>query len=204
MEHLRISQPQHESLLDDNPGERSIEQKGLTVPDTTILPDVSTFITTIDTELARLGIRRDELAMMDHLCYRVDTNERYEQLRREIGQIAILIDQSEVSGRQISTYEFDEPIVASGWRVPYLELPAPKDGSPYPEGLEYAELVVIGNLERFIARHSGLAFDHKAMTKPINQEVSLKTDTISVKFHEQPLGAVVRIEQRLKTEGSTQ
>jgi hypothetical protein len=40
-------------------------------------------------------------------------------------------------------------------------------------------------------------FDTKGMSKVINPELGLKTDVLSVKFHEQPLGAVVRIEQRL-------
>ena len=108
-----------------------------------------------------------------------------------------MIGEVKVSGRPIATFEFDEPLKAAGWRVPYLELPAPKPGSVYSEGLEHCELVVIGALDKFAKRYVDLPFDHKGMKKLINPELGLKTDYMSVKFHEQPLGAVVRIEQRL-------
>jgi hypothetical protein len=57
--------------------------------------------------------------------------------------------------------------------------------------------VVIGGLDRFAEKHSNLTFDIKGMNKDVNPELGLKTGMLSVKFHEQPLGAVVRIEQRL-------
>jgi predicted metalloenzyme YecM len=55
-----------------------------------------------------------------------------------------------------SAFELREYIEVDGWTVPYLELPEPKKDSPYPEGLEHAELVVIGGLDRFAQRHADL------------------------------------------------
>jgi predicted metalloenzyme YecM len=134
--------------------------------------------------------------MMDHLCYRVETLERYDEMKMLLGQRAFFLDESEVAGRLITTFEFDDPLRAHGWRVPFLELPQPKEGSPYPEGLEHAELVVVGRLETF-HKHHLLPFDDKAMGKTINPELGLKLDGVSVKFHEVQLGAVCAIEQRL-------
>lgn len=162
-----------------------------------ILGDYETFVKGIGTGLAASGIERSELSMMDHLCYRVETHERYGELLTKFGSFAVLLGEAEVSGRNIATFELDEYITADGWTVPYIELPEPKDGSSYREGLEHAELVVIGGLDRFARRHKNLTFDTKGMSKDINPELGLRTDALSVKFHEQPLGAVVRIEQRL-------
>jgi uncharacterized protein len=162
-----------------------------------LLGNYHEFVERINQGLKGSGIDRSELAMMDHICYRVDTMERYRQLFQEFGKTALMIGEVEISGRPIATFEFDTPLEAAGWRIPYLELPAPKEGSPYAEGLEHAELVVIGDIEKFAKRHSKLAFDRRGMGKLINPELGLKTDVMSVKFHEQPLGAVVRIEQRL-------
>ncbi len=162
-----------------------------------IIGDYEAFIGGIGKGLVAAGIDRSELAMMDHICYRVDTLERYDELLSILSDTAILLGEAIVSGRKIATFELREYIEFDGWTVPYLELPQPKDGSPYPEGLEHAELVVIGGLDRFAERHSDLAFDAKGMIKEVNPELGLKTDLLSVKFHEQPLGAVVRIEQRL-------
>lgn len=162
-----------------------------------ILGDYKTFITDTSKGLEQAGIDRSELAMMDHICYRVETIERYKEMFKSLGTIANMIGEVDVAGRPIASFELNEPLRADGWVVPYLELPAPKDGSPYPEGLEHAELVVIGDVEKFAQRHSGLPFNRKGMGKVINPELGLKTDGLSVKFHEQPLGAVVRIEDRL-------
>ena len=162
-----------------------------------VIGDYSTFINNIGLGLAASGIDRSELAMMDHICYRVETQSRYNELMTKFESFAVLLGVAEVSGRKIATFELLEYITVDGWTVAYLELPEPKEGSPYPDGLEHAELVVIGSLDRFAEKHSDLSFNTKGMNKDINPELGLKTNILSVKFHEQPLGAVVRIEQRL-------
>ncbi|MDB5177727.1 MAG: putative dihydroxybiphenyl dioxygenase [Candidatus Saccharibacteria bacterium] len=162
-----------------------------------IIGDYEAFIASIDRGLGRLGIEREQLSMMDHVCYRVETHERYQEMLGKIAGIATLLGETEINGRNIATFEFDSYLEAAGWTVPYLELPEPKAGSPYPEGLEHAEFVVVGNLERFLVRHEDLPFSYNGMSKSINPEAGLKAEGISVKFHEQQLGAVVRIEKRV-------
>lgn len=163
-----------------------------------LIGDYEPFVENIGQGLKQVGIDRDELSMMDHICYRVETNGRYYEMLSELAKRAILLGENEISGRMIATFEFHDYLEVDGWRIPYLELPQPKEGSPYPEGLEHAELVVVGSLEAFRARHDELDFDDKGMSKAINPELGLKTAGMSVKFHEQQLGAVVRIEERLK------
>jgi predicted metalloenzyme YecM len=162
-----------------------------------IIGDYEAFINKISAGLTATGIERSELAMMDHICYRVETEQRYTEMLQALSKLAKLLGESVVSGRKIATFELNSHIKVAGWTVPYLELPAPKAGSPYPDGLEHAELVVIGGLDRFAKKHSNLTFDTKGMSKDLNPELGLKTNLLSVKFHEQPLGAVVRIEKRL-------
>lgn len=159
--------------------------------------DYDAFITNIDEGLKRLGIARDEVSMMDHVCYRVETKQRYQEMLAKCASIGILLGESEINGRMIATFELNEYLQAAGWTVPFLELPEPKEGSPYAEGLEHAELVVIGGLERFLKRHEDLPFTYGGIGKSINPEAGLKTEDISVKFHEQQLGAVVRVEKQL-------
>lgn len=161
-----------------------------------ILEGYERFIENVNSGLKRVGIMPNELAMMDHICFRVATNERYRQILANLGG-ATLLGEAMISGRPIATIELDEPLEAGGWRIPYVELPAPKPTSPYPEGLEHVEFVVIGGLDRFAARHHDLDFDLGGMEKDLNPELGLKDGDLSVKFHEQPLGAVVRIEHRL-------
>jgi len=164
-----------------------------------LIGDYEAFVDNVNQGLARCGIGRSELAMMDHICYRVETNERYDEMKRKMGERAVLLGETEISGRLIATFECTTPLEVDGWRIPCIELPQPKDGSPYPEGLEHAELVTVSGLDLFESQHAGLPFNHAGMSKKINPELGLKHEGISVKFHEQPLGAVVRIENRLET-----
>jgi len=169
------------------------------------LGDPKAFIETTSAGLDGVGVRREELIQMDHICYRVETDERYDALKTHAQNVAELVAENQVNGREISTFELHEPLRAAGWTVPYLELPAPKVGSSYEEGWEHVELVTSGSLERFEARHRELPFSRDGMNKLINPELGLKVGVamgmLIVKFHEQPLGAVARIEKRLSAKG---
>lgn len=160
-----------------------------------LIGDYGSFIAEVNEGLNRLCIPLGELAMCDHICYRVETSQRYDEMLVNLAQHADLLGESHVNGRLIATFELPEPIVTGGWTIPYIELPQPKPGSAYEEGLEHAEFVTVGSLVYFESRHSDIPFDHKGMTKAINPELGLKHEGISVKFHELQLGAVVRIEQ---------
>ena len=165
-----------------------------------LIGDYEPFIGNINQGLRRVGIHRRELSMMDHICFRVETFERYDEMLGKIAKRAILARETEINGRLIATFELRDPLDAGGWQIPALELPQPKEGSAYPEGLEHAEFVPVSSLEAFRARHSGLDFDEAGMGKLINPELTLKTAGMSVKFHEQPLLSVVHLEERLERE----
>jgi predicted metalloenzyme YecM len=160
-----------------------------------VIGDYEAFVRELGAGLARLGISRGEVSMMDHVCYRVGTADRYARMLEALKPYATLLGETTVSGRPIATFELNEYLEVDGWTIPFLELPAPKDGSPYEEGLEHAELVVIGSLGRFMERHAELPFKTDGLKKTINPEAGVKAEGISVKFHEQQLGAVVRIEK---------
>ena len=166
-----------------------------------ILGDIDTHVHIITDELAQYKISTNDLAMLDHLCYRVETDERYEEMKRALGEIAVLRAESPVQGRMISIFELHDYLKVPGrtpesksWKIPYIELPAPKEGSPYKEGLEHAEFVVVGSLERFRDKYSDVPLDTKAMDRPLNPELGLKTDRAAMKFHKLQIGAVVDIE----------
>lgn len=163
-----------------------------------VLNGIEPFIADINRGIDELSIDRSYLTMMDHVCYRVESEARYTELKERLSQAAIFLSESIVSNRVITTFEFNDPLRVDGWKIPFLELPAPKEGSPYAEGLEHVEFVVRnGDLDAFQTAHSHLAnlFSHKGMSKKINPELGLKAAGISVKFHKLPLGEVVRLEK---------
>ncbi|MFZ1360653.1 MAG: VOC family protein [Candidatus Saccharimonadales bacterium] len=157
--------------------------------------DITAHVGRITDELVEYGIARSELAQLDHLCYRVEDEQGYERMKRTLARAAVLRAETDVQGRSIAIFELHEHIQSRGWVIPYIELPAPKDGSLYPEGLEHAEFVVHGSLAAFQRRHHDVPFDIKEMHRPINPELSLKNNRAAMKFHTVQLGAVVNLEQ---------
>lgn len=162
-----------------------------------ILASVPSFIESIVEEALNLGldIRNYHL---DHFCLRVESIEQYESYKGEFSCHGKLISEAIISGRPIATFKLHQPIHYLDKRmIDCIEIPSPKEGVPYPLGLEHVECVVPEALTVFIQRFPQLRFDLRAMKKPINPEVALKLPSgKSVKFHNQSLEQVIEIENK--------
>lgn len=136
--------------------------------------------------------------LMDHVCYRVETLERYHELRASLSPLAAIVHEGPVSGRPITVFVLKTPFWIGERMISCIELPAPKEGSPFKEGWEHAEFVVDEPLENFQSRYADAhSFDTKGMGKKLNPELGLKIGGgLQVKFHELPLAQVIEIEQR--------
>jgi len=156
----------------------------------------------------------------DHVCWRTETMEEYTELvsalRASVENFTLLIE-SEIGGRPIATFQMAEGIPFGDRMVDVLEIPAPKDGSPYRSGLEHVEFVISlkddsqaasspvndntheTKLNDFMAKHPGFVWNTKAKDKEINPDVSLQVEldefgACSVKFHLLPLAEVIKYE----------
>ena len=129
---------------------------------------------------------------LDHLCYRVESIERYAELKETCSDLGSLLTETLINGRHISTFKLHQPILYQNRTIALLELPSPKPGSPYAEGFEHVEFVIDEGLDRFVARYPQLAFDTKGMKKAINPDVRLAYGPLSVKFHCHNLEYVIR------------
>ena len=154
----------------------------------------------------------------DHVCWRTETTESYQSLvsaLKAYPESSLLIE-SLIGGRPIATFKLNEGISYKGRKVSILEIPSPKEGSPYKEGLEHVEFVIgessdhslhtpINNtahetaLEKIMSEHSDIEWNTKASSKKVNPDVSLKLSlssfgTCSVKFHLLPLEKVIEYE----------
>jgi pantothenate kinase len=120
----------------------------------------------------------------------------------------------------ISTYSINPGIPFNGNLVQAVEIPAPKVGSPYPEGLEHAEFVIPSNaggdpssagfdhatvLRNFAREHKGVEWSFKATMKECNPDISVKVDmkdkgvgAATAKFHLVPLPTVIEWEKKSK------
>lgn len=155
-----------------------------------MLSGAAPFLDRLFTALRADGIDTSAFEL-DHLCYRVADNGRYAELKELLARSGHLLSETLIGGRPIATFRLDAPILFHGRTISVIELPAPKPGSPYPEGFEHAEFVVGMDPLVFAAQHPQLPWDRSAAHGPINPEVRLRYVGFSVKFHEHPLAYVI-------------
>ena len=135
---------------------------------------------------------------IDHLCYRVTTLVRYENQKSNFCRFATLLSESEVNGRMISTFKLEDPLVFRDWQMDIVELPAPKPSKKTIEGFEHIEVVVDKPFSEIKKKYNECTFDESGLEKNFNQELEIKLDTYSLKFHYLSLESVVRFEQNKK------
>lgn len=177
------------------------------------------FLTSVLDALDRLDVNVSEYPA-DHVCWRTESLEEYTDLVAALkgaADDARLLVESEIGGRSIATFALLEPIECNDGRaITVVEIPAPKDGRPYKQGLEHVEFVIGGNddaiknaesqrqmLDDFMKNHPGVDWNTKAIDKFINPDVSAQVEVegfglCTVKFHLLPLSKVIDYEKEVK------
>jgi predicted metalloenzyme YecM len=163
-----------------------------------IIGDYETFIAKADALVAEHNIAPHDLIQCDTICYRVETNERYDEIKRQLAECALMIDETEVNGRLISVFAPDASLSAGKWpSISYIEIPQPKPGSPYPEGIDHVQMVTRRSLSDFQKQYPNVEFEEKGLANKLNPLLKLTSDDTSVKFHDKHMGAVIELENRL-------
>ena len=151
----------------------------------------------------------------DHICWRTETMEEYSNLvsaLRSTEDYTLLIE-SEIGGRSIATFQMKDGISFENRTVDVVEIPAPKNKSPYKNGLEHVEYVVASGkeyspknddthqstLQALMRKHPDIEWITKAQDKDINPDVSTKIElpdfgSCGVKFHLNSLADVIKYE----------
>jgi predicted metalloenzyme YecM len=156
-----------------------------------VLGDYQSFVATGLALVAEAGVDVSGLEI-DHLCYRVSDWAGHERLKAALAPFSGAYAESVHNGRTISQFLLAPPLFAAGREIALLELPGPKEGTPYPEGLEHFE-VVVPDFTSFCARYRGVftAVDES----PSNPTATLAlSGPLVVKFHPTSLQEVVERE----------
>lgn len=158
------------------------------------ISNVTMFLSDVFKKIDEKGIDVSDL-YLDHICYRVSTHERYQELKKTLEDHGKLLVESDINGRLISTYKLKDPICFEGREITVLELPSPKVSSEYKEGYEHVEFVIPCSLKEFIFRYPDISFSTKGLLKKVNKDIRLSFDSVSVKFHEISLEEVIEMEK---------
>lgn len=140
-----------------------------------------------------LNVDRYEL---DHICYRVESVDLYKTKKEELSHHGELLVESMVNGRLISTFKLFDPIVYKKRKIYLIELPSPKSSHSYSNGLEHVEFVTKEPLQKIMERYPQYSFEAFGIHKKINADITLKLGDYCIRFHNQSLEDVIKLEKK--------
>jgi predicted metalloenzyme YecM len=132
---------------------------------------------------------------IDHICLRVADEAGYLTWRTKLRSLGELLAETNIGGLPIATFRLHAPLPYGGEAIPLVELPAPKPGSPYPEGWEHAEVVAPVPLNELLCAHPHLPWVTSELNKPLNPALRLRYGAHSIKVHTMPLDKVILMER---------
>lgn len=132
---------------------------------------------------------------IDHLCYRVDSLKRYEELKKSFSDFGKILIESDVNGRPIATFKLNFSVSFRNWSIDVVELPAPKPSKIIPEGFEHIEVVCDLPFSKLEESFKHLKLDLGGLKKDFNQEFEIDLGLRNIKFHHLSLESVIRLEE---------
>ena len=149
-----------------------------------IIDDYESFLDKIFDNLKVAGVSLDDLVELDHIAYRTESIEKYEEIKEVLLPFFKTYSDRKFGGRNILVGRFEESLVYNKFKIEGVEVLAPKEDNVFKNGLENAEFVIEGTLKDFRAKYSDINFDLHAYDREVNPELCIEFDNCAVKFHE--------------------
>lgn len=151
-----------------------------------IIGNYKSFLSKLLSQFNKLNIDQNDIIELDHIAYRVETQDRYKEVKQKLKQFSIYLGEAKVRQRPIASFKLLKPIKHNHYTISCIELPSPSNHYNYPEGLEHAEFVIKGSLYNFQKKYSHLNFTEE-LNNPTNPELKLRFKGFQIKFHTKSL-----------------
>lgn len=152
-----------------------------------IIGDYKSFLDKIFQNLEKAGFSVDEFKELDHIAYRTETIEGYEEIKKELIELSEASSDKFFNGRRILVCRLKTPLVYGDFSIEGIEVLAPKENNKFKDGLEHAEFVTKSTLEEFREKHHDVDFNLDAYDREENRELIVNFESCAAKFHEQSL-----------------
>lgn len=152
-----------------------------------IVGDYKSFLDKIFQNLEKDGFSVGEFKELDHIAYRTETIERYEEIKKELIELSEASSDKFFNGRRILICRLKTPLVYGDFSIEGIEVLAPKENNKFKDGLEHAEFVTKSTLEEFKEKHSDVDFNLDAYDREENRELIVNFENCAAKFHERSL-----------------
>ena len=131
--------------------------------------------------------------VIDHVCYRVESDQQYQQYVEIFELLGELLGKAEIAGREISTFKLHKALNYGDRSIDVVELPMPKAKKFYSKGFEHFEFVLDQSFDDFVSSRPQIEFDLSGVEKTHNPEIRQKLfgGEVSLKFHHTALEQLV-------------
>lgn len=144
------------------------------------------------TEAQGLGVI-DTGDFVDHLGVKAGSIESYHELKSQLASCASLLGEVNINGRPIATFQLKNAIRVGLFKVPEVELMAPKNGES-KNGFDHIEVVIQEEFAMRKKRFPSGRWSSVRWPSLANPEIALELEHGVVKFHFQTLQRVVELE----------
>jgi len=159
-----------------------------------LIGDYKIFFSYLYKHLTEIDIPIEGFAL-SHLNYRVATMHEYETTRERLKDFSKEFVETQFNGRAVSVFILKEPLVlAKGFAVPLIELPAPREAHTYPTGLEHLGINVGDKLPEFKEKYKDIITGVKDRRPYCYPAFITFENGITAKFYERSLREVVLLQ----------
>jgi len=151
------------------------------------------FLDGIFDSLNQFGVHNDELKELDHIAYRTQDIQKYDDVKEKLMPFFDEYSEKEFGGRLIFVGRFEKPLKYMQFSVSGFELLAPKNNNTFGDGLEHAEFILKESLSNFYKEHEDIKFNLNAYDRDENPELIIDFEDCAAKFHEVSLLDVRKI-----------
>jgi len=140
--------------------------------------DYNVFVLTGLQHLAQVGIDIQGMPI-DHIAYRVADINTFDSKKIALLRLSKAWAENEHNGRLIAKFVLRDPIVIDDRQISLIELPSPKPGIHYNNGLEHFEVVTDDNLDNIrvllesLRKNEKLSIDTSALPLTQNETLSI-------------------------------
>ncbi len=159
-----------------------------------VIGDYATFVKTVLQKAREAGFNPAHYPI-DHLCFRVKSLDDYFIYKGKLLSYAKEYVENVHHGRPIIKIVLMEPLIVDEYKIPLIELPAPKSNVEYVNGLEHLELAVGDDYSLLKEKYSN-TFTGEEDSGPYNKPLLINLDDgKTLKIHQHSLYEVLTLEK---------
>lgn len=126
-------------------------------------------------------------ALADHICYKCESSEEFESIRKLFELESIYVHQAIISGRRIAYIKLKQGITSSLGEISFLELSDQKPDNSQTSGFEHIEIYAVGRTYDEMVSEFEKTEEVKKIERPHHSTHDIKVPGFIIRCTHEPL-----------------